>query len=83
MGKKILTFGLDRINKSVYLGTISTTSLSQLVQWLKQEIQHKGGPTDSCIVIAVGTEQVQRMQVLGLNELDKDELSGQKSTLIL
>lgn len=83
MGKKIITYGLDRINKSVYLGTIQKSSLTQLAQWLQQEMQQKGEPTDSCIIIAVSAEQVQRMQIFGLNDLDRDELSGEKTTLIL
>ena len=83
MGKKIITYGLDRINKSVYLGTIQKSSLTQLAQWLQQEMQQKGEPTDSCIIISVSAEQVQRMQILWFNDLDKDELSGEKTTLIL
>ncbi|WP_367389015.1 CRISPR-associated endonuclease Cas2 [Lewinella sp. LCG006] len=83
MGKKIIEFGLDRINKSVYLGTISKSSLTQLESWLSQEILTKGDPTDSCIIVRISAEQVQQMRILGLNELDLDELSGDKSTLIL
>ena len=83
IGKKIITFGLDRINKSVYLGTISKSSLTQLEQWIAQQMTAKGDPEDSCIVISVNAEQVHSMRIFGKNELDKEELSGQKSTLIL
>jgi CRISPR-associated protein Cas2 len=83
IGKKIIEYGLDRINKSVYLGTVSKSSLTQLENWLSQEISAKGDATDSCIVVRVSAEQVQQMRILGLNELDLDELSGDKSTLIL
>lgn len=83
MGKKIIEFGLDRINKSVYLGTISKSSLTQLGNWLAQEISTKGDPSDSCIIVRISAEQVQQMQILGLNELDLDELTGSKTTLIL
>lgn len=83
MGKKIIGFGLDRINKSVYLGTIAKSSLTQLEQWIAQQMNAKGDPEDSCIIISVNAEQVQGMRVYGKNELDKEELSGQKSTLIL
>lgn len=83
IGKKIIEYGLDRINKSVYLGTIVKSSLTQLENWLAQEMNVKGGQNDSCIVIRVSAEQVQQMRIMGLNELDIKELSGEKTTLIL
>ena len=83
LGRKIIESGLDRINKSVYLGSISESSLTTLEQWLANLLQQKGAPQDSLIVIPVGADQIQRMRIYGHNELDKDELSGDKSTLIL
>lgn len=83
LAKKIIAAGLDRINKSVYLGTISNSSLKILEKELATEIANKGGPTDSVIVIPVGRDQVHQLRVFGLNELDKDELTGEKSTLIM
>jgi CRISPR-associated protein Cas2 len=83
MSKRILAAGLDRINKSVYLGTIGKTSLNKLEQELQGFLQQKPHPTDSVIVIRVGIEQVQQMRIYGKSDLDTDELSGMKSTLIL
>lgn len=83
MGRKILEFGLDRINKSVYLGSITESSLTQLEALLSGLLQQKGEPQDSLIIIPVTPQQVQEMRVYGANELDKDELTGDKSTLIV
>lgn len=83
LGKKIIQYGLDRINKSVYLGAISPSSLTQLSQYLQQQLSQKGGPLDSCIIIEVGARHIHEMTIIGLNELDKGELSGDKSTLIV
>ncbi|MEZ5038517.1 MAG: CRISPR-associated endonuclease Cas2 [Saprospiraceae bacterium] len=82
IGKKIIAQGLDRINKSVYLGSISESSLKSLEQDLKQLIQTKGDPPDSLIILPLTAHEVQQMLVIGLNELDKDDLSGERSTLI-
>ncbi len=83
MGKKIIDAGLDRINKSVYLGTISESSLNvlenNLMTWLKQ----KGNPQDSLIVIPMAIHQIQAMRIYGFNALDKAELTGEKSTLMI
>ncbi|MEL7117798.1 MAG: CRISPR-associated endonuclease Cas2 [Bacteroidota bacterium] len=83
LGKEILKYGLDRINKSVYLGSANKSSLTKLENWIAQEIASKGDPQDSCIIIAVDKEQVQRMRIYGIRNFDPEELSGEKSTLIL
>ena len=83
VGKKIIEYGLDRINKSVYLGTLKESSLILLVQLLSNLVVQKGDPSDSIIVIYVSGQSVQDMIVLGKNDLDKDQLSGDKHTLIV
>ena len=83
IGRKILEFGLDRINKSVYLGAITDSSLTQLEALLSGLLQQKGEPHDSLIIISVTAQQVQEMRVYGENGLDRDELTGDKSTLIV
>ena len=83
LGRKIVDSGLDRINKSVYLGSISESSLIRLEQWLANLLQQRGEPQDSLIIIPVTPSLVQQLRVYGKNDLDKDELSGDKSTLIV
>lgn len=83
LGKKILAGGLDRINKSVYLGTVSDSSLKSLEGELAALMQQDAEPHDSLIILPVTTQQIQSMRVYGFNGLDKEELSGEKSTLIL
>ena len=80
---RILEYGLDRINKSVYLGSISERSLKELETFLRDQITQKGTTEDSLIILPVTAAQVQRLIVIGKNELDKDELAGEKHTLIL
>ena len=82
-GKKIIESGLDRINKSVYLGTISDSSLTKLETELAQLIKQKGSPKDSLIILPVNTSSVQQMRIYGRNDLDKTELTGEKDTLII
>lgn len=83
IAQKLLREGFDRINKSVYLSSIDESSLKSLVQWLSAQMQDSKQPTDSLLIIPLTAGQVQRMAIFGLNELDKDELTGNKSTLIL
>ena len=83
LSKKISEAGLDRINKSVYLGAISDTSLATLEKILAKLIQDKGSPGDSLIILPVYLEQINQMRIYGTIEPDRDELSGSKSTLIV
>jgi CRISPR-associated endonuclease Cas2 len=82
-GKKILEYGLDRINKSVYLGTLGESSLKALETQLADMLKTKGDPQDSLIILPVAAAQIHQMRVLGRNDLDKAELTGDKSTLLL
>lgn len=83
LGKKITEAGLDRINKSVYLGSITDIALAALEQELAALILQKASPGDSLIVIAVTTLQINQMRIYGQIGPDKEELSGEKSTLML
>ena len=82
MGNKILEYGLDRVNKSVYLGAISESSLTTLENWIQQEMTAKGDPDDSVIVLPLSAHDVQSLRVYGRNDLDRAELAGSKTTLI-
>jgi len=53
--------GLGRINKSVYLGSIAESSLTQMEALLSGLLQKKGEPQDSLIIIPVTAQQVQEM----------------------
>jgi len=83
LARKIIAAGLDRINKSVYLGVLTKDTLQKLETELAQKIQQKGQPQDSLLFLPVSPQQVQNMRIYGRNDLDKDELSGEKSTLIM
>ena len=83
MSKLIISYGLDRINKSVYLGTIVESALRELEAKLTQSLQQKNDPNDSLVIITVSLAAIHGMRIHGKNELDKAELAGEKTTLIL
>ena len=80
---KLLENGLDRINRSVFLGQMEKSSLKLLEQYLSEQIIHKASPNDSLIIIPIAAHQVDSMNIFGKNDLDKDEITGKKTTLIL
>jgi len=83
MSKLIIGYGLDRINKSVYLGTIIESALRELETKLADALKKKREPNDSLIIISVSMLSIQSMRIYGKNDLDKEELAGEKTTLIL
>ena len=83
LARKIIEHGLDRVNKSVYLGTLSEGSLKQLEQQLADWLTQQGEPQDSLLILPVTAQQIHLMRVYGQNDLDRADLSGEKSTLIL
>lgn len=82
LGNKILEYGLDRINLSVYLGAINESSLTTLENWLQQELAAKGDPDDSLVILPLSAHDVQSLRVYGRNDLDRAELAGTKNTII-
>ncbi|MEM6317668.1 MAG: CRISPR-associated endonuclease Cas2 [Bacteroidota bacterium] len=83
MSKTIIAYGLDRINKSVYLGSIQAQPLRELEQKLSTALAKVNHPTDSLIIISVAPQAIQGMRIYGQNQLDREELAGEKTTLII
>lgn len=83
LSQKIIQFGLERINLSVYLGTLKESDLANLEALLQQIMSNRAGPDDSLIILPVTNNSVWQMQVLGRNDLDIEDLSGERHTLII
>lgn len=82
LGRKILEAGLDRVNRSVYMGEIKDSDLRRLSALLRQAMA-KAGPDDSLIILPITPHQIWQMEVLGRNDLDVPTLTGEQHTLIL
>lgn len=82
MGKKILEYGLERINRSVYLGAPDERELAELESLLRGLMAGRAGSEDSLIIIPVTARQVMLMTVIGKNDFEPEELSGDLDTLI-
>ena len=84
IGDRLIADGLDRIQKSVYLGVINEEVKTELVKWLKNELTFKGNSkTDSILFIPLTARQVKASVVIGQNNYDLEFLSGEKNSLLL
>lgn len=79
---RLVEAGLERINLSVFLGPLR--SLTPLENWCRAELTARGDPArDSIVYLSVTDAQINGLTVIGRNDWDPDELTGQKTTLIL
>jgi len=82
ISKRLLEAGLERINRSVFLGELNDTVLKHLTAYLRQAME-KAEKDDSLIILPVTQHQVWQMEVLGNNILDIPVLTGQEHTIIM
>jgi CRISPR-associated protein Cas2 len=82
LGRRILESGLERVNRSVYLGEIKDADLRRLTIWLRQAME-KASPDDSLLILPITQHQVWQMEMLGRNDFDIPMLTGELHTLIL
>jgi CRISPR-associated endonuclease Cas2 len=82
IAKRLLQDGLERVNRSVYLGECSETVLKHLTGWLRRAMQ-KAGPNDSLLILPVTKNAVWNMEILGRNDYDLPTITGDRHTLII
>lgn len=84
IAKKILEFGLERVNRSVFLGSPEDKVLRKLEVQLQEMMRdRRSTQNDSLIVLPVHTHQVYEMRVYGRQDWEPEELAGDTHTLIL
>lgn len=80
--RKLLETGLERINRSVFLGQLKDHEQRKLSAWLQQAML-KATPEDSLIIMPITQHQVWAMEALGRNDFDIPTLTGEQHTLVL
>lgn len=83
IGKKILEFGINRIQYSVYLGSITPTQFQQLKQSIQAIFNSEKQPSDSIIFIPIPAQQLRLTNILGTLDIDIDYILGERHTLII
>lgn len=84
IANRIIDSGLERIQYSVYIGTAKEKALQDLIAWLGALPQDKNWQSnDSVIILSLSSLQVQQMITIGNPQWDKDDLSGDRHTLVL
>lgn len=79
----ILDAGFERIQYSVYMGTVKDSITNQVKDWLNALPKNKDWKSkDSIIILSITGQQVQDMISIGNPQWDKDDLSGDRHTMM-
>ncbi len=80
---KLLEYGLERVQYSVFMGVFSTILKRRFTVWLEGILDLKEFPNDSVLIIRLSSQEVTDMIVVGNSKLDKEEIAGLKNTLFI
>ena len=82
---KLIYCGFDRVQFSVFMGTVHKKNLSDFILWFQKNVLILAPQTTvSLIVLPLSIGQFDVMQILGNAEnIDLDMLTGRKHTLII
>ena len=78
---RLLTLGLERIQYSVFVGTLSPTQHEQLLAWAQQQLQKK--PSDKFLVLPLDQYSIQNAEHVGESPPDWDYHLGNLHVLIV
>jgi CRISPR-associated protein Cas2 len=79
---RLIEFGFERLQYSVFTCPENFTSIDILYHKLKEIMKNTENPDDNIIILGTSKESVRNMITLGKNNFDKNELIGEKNTLI-
>lgn len=83
ISKKLIAYGLYRIQYSVFLGELSGKLVAEVRQTLFDILKQANVATDSVLIFPMTLQQVQRYVAYGKSDLEMDIITGQRHTLII
>lgn len=82
VANKLLQYGMERIQLSVYIGDIQTSKLPQLFRAIEQLMKVKSHSKDKFMHLRLSKSQIRQMYSIG-EEIDQDYLLGDLHTLVI
>jgi CRISPR-associated endonuclease Cas2 len=84
MADRLLAIGMERIQLSVFLGTVKIKKINDFICWFQKEmITFASAEKDSLMVLNVSVHQLEQLQIFGQKFIDIEMLTGKKLTLII
>jgi len=83
IGKKLLYFGLARVQYSVYMGSLKPSIKAQLTLWLEDRELNDFGMSDKLLILPLHESLLAKLEILGLPPFDMAEVFGKRHTLMI
>ena len=80
---RLIADGLHRVQYSVFMGHLSRTLLKKLTPWLEDKVNQPPQLQDTILILNLRAEDLEKMTILGKDDIDLDDLLGRRHTLIL
>jgi CRISPR-associated endonuclease Cas2 len=80
---RLIYCGFTRVQFSVFMGTVEDKTLTDFIHWFKTKILTLATEDCSLVVVPLSIGQVKATVSLGTKQLDYDDLTGEKHTLII
>ena len=82
ISNKLLEYGMERIQYSVFMGYVKSKHLKELKTAL-QSLMAQSLPDDSVIILPIELKSIKKITTLGKDDWDWMEISGQRKVLII
>ena len=85
IARKLLSFGLYRMQYSVFIGLLTTPLLDKLKSWLKNTIGQSTTKDnlENIAILVLSKKHLQSLSFIGQIPVDLDEIMGTKNTIYI
>jgi CRISPR-associated protein Cas2 len=83
VANRLIYIGLTRVQLSVFMGCTNEKILSDFRTWFETKILTLASDDCSLVIVPLSRGQMLNTAAIGTQILDKDELMGERHTLIL
>jgi CRISPR/Cas system-associated endoribonuclease Cas2 len=75
--------GLDRVQKSVFMGLAREKKIIDFIWWFQKEVLPLSLEKDKLFILPLSVGRVESMYLYGNHDIDKAYLTGKLNTLII
>jgi CRISPR-associated endonuclease Cas2 len=80
---KLVAMGLDRVQKSVFIGLAREKKIAAFIWWFQKEVLPLSLDKDKLLILPLSIGRVESMSLYGNHNVDKAYLTGKLNTLII
>ena len=83
LSDRLIQFGLERIQYSVFVGPLTESLLERLSRWIKEHEKFLLSDNNSILILGLLPSQLEKMTIFGVVDFDLKMITGKQNTLFL